>query len=122
MKEEFKAFVRKKPELIDYVNNGDMTWQRFYEQWTLYGEDDAVWSKYKKQNNEVKDEKTDSFNISSILETVKKIDMNQVQKGVQNLSKAIDILKGFTTKDAAATAATAATAYQPRQLFKKFED
>ena len=46
MKEEFKLFVKKRPELINYVNNGKMTWQKFYEQWYLYGEVEAVWSKY----------------------------------------------------------------------------
>ena len=34
--EEFKNFVRTKPELIKYVQNGKMTWQKFYD---LYGTD-----------------------------------------------------------------------------------
>ena len=51
MKEEFKNFVRKKPELIKYVNNGSMTWQKFYEQWNLYGEDDKYWSEYTTKEN-----------------------------------------------------------------------
>lgn len=30
-KEEFKLFVKSHPELIRYVKNGEMTWQKFYE-------------------------------------------------------------------------------------------
>ena len=44
--EEFKNFVRTKPELIKYVQNGEMTWQKFYELYDLYGTDDKVWNKY----------------------------------------------------------------------------
>lgn len=115
MKEEFKLFVRKKPELTSYVNSGEMTWQKFYEQWSLYGEDDNIWSKYKKKEDAKTEE---SFSFSNLINSVKNVDMNQVQKGVQSLSKAIDLLQGFTTKGAADTA----TSYEPRQLFKKFED
>ncbi len=119
MKEEFKAFVRKKPELIKFVNSGKMTWQKFYEQWSLYGEDEKVWESYKgvdsKSTSKTKEE---SFNIGSITDMIKKVDMNSVQKGVNSLQKVIELLQGFTTKDAA----SGTKSYEPRQLFKKFED
>ena len=44
--EEFKNFVRTKPELIKYVQNGEMTWQKFYELYDLYGTDESFWNKY----------------------------------------------------------------------------
>ena len=50
--EEFKNFVRTKPELIKYVQNGKMTWQKFYEMYDLYGEDNIVYiSIYDRDNN-----------------------------------------------------------------------
>lgn len=110
MKEEFKLFVKKRPELINYVNNGKMTWQKFYEQWYLYGEDEAVWSKYKTSS--------DKFNLSSFIDTIKKVDMNEVQKGVNSMQKAVELLQGLVTKDNASVKES----YTPRQLFKKFED
>lgn len=110
MKEEFKLFVKKRPELINYVNNGKMTWQKFYEQWYLYGEDEVVWSKYKTSS--------DKFNLSSFIDTIKKVDMNEVQKGVNSMQKAVELLQGLVTKDNA----SAKESYTPRQLFKKFED
>lgn len=111
MKEEFKAFVKTKPELINYVSKGEMTWQKFYEIWNLYGEDDKIWSRYKKE------EKENSFNISNIIDSIKKIDMDQVQKGVKGLSKIVGLLGGLV-----GTKETTNNNYEPRQIFKKFED
>ena len=116
MKEEFKAFVRKKPELVKYVNSGQMTWQKFYEQWNLYGEDENIWNNYKKENKEVRKEET--FNLTSIGEMIKKVDMASVQKGVNSLQKVVELLQGFSTGNTTNTSET----YKPRQLFKKFED
>ena len=41
-KEEFKNFVRKNPTLVNYVNNNEMTWQKFYEMYDMYGESNDV--------------------------------------------------------------------------------
>ena len=120
MKEEFKNFVRKKPELIKYVNDGSMTWQKCYEQWSLYGEDDKYWSQYSKSAIKEESKKEESFNFSSIGDIIKKIDMDQVQKGVNSLQKIIELLQGFTL--GAGSTNTSDTGYKPRQLFKKFED
>ena len=120
LKEEFKAFVRKRPELIKYVNSGDMTWQKFYEQWSLYGEDENVWKDYKNNNiSSSSNTKQESFNLGSIADMIKKVDMNSVQKGVNSLQKIIELLQGFTAKD---VSTSSSKAYEPRQLFKKFED
>lgn len=116
MKEEFKNFVRKKPELIKYVNNGSMTWQKFYEQWNLYGEDDKYWNEYTKEETK----KEESFNFSSIGDMIKKMDMDQVQKGVNSLQKIIELLQGLTLGTQGKNISD--TGYKPRQLFKKFED
>ena len=48
-KEEFKAFVRKNPILVKYVKNNEMTWQKFYEIYDIYGENNDVWIDYLKE-------------------------------------------------------------------------
>ena len=114
LKEEFKSFVKKRPELIKYVNSGEMTWQKFYEQWSLYGEDEKVWSKYQKE--EMK--KQEGLNLNGFAQIIKNIDMNQVQKGVNSLQKMVELLQGLSFKETS----TNSSSYTPRQLFKKFED
>lgn len=42
-KEEFKLFAKKHPELINYLDNHkDMSWQKLYEIYDIYGEDDKT--------------------------------------------------------------------------------
>lgn len=115
MKEEFKAFVRTKPELISYVTKGDMTWQKFYELWSLYGADNSIWDKYKVVEEATK--ASDTFNFSSLIDSLKNVDMNSVQKGINSMQKAVELLQGLSAKDN-----NMGASYKPRQLFKKFED
>lgn len=122
LKEKFKEFVRTKPELIKYVSSGKETWQSLFEIWSLYGSDDKVWNNYssldvKEEKKEVKKEET--FSFQSLMDSVKKLDMDSVKKGIGNIQKAIELLQGLTTKG---STATQASTYTPRQLFKKFED
>ena len=120
LKEEFKTFVRTKPELISYVSSGEMTWQKFYEIWSLYGNDDKIWNKYKVKEEVKNQGNNEGFSISSLIDSIKKVDMNQVQKGVSSMQKAIELLQGLSTSKTTSQSNT--SSYQPRQLFKKFED
>lgn len=116
-KEEFKSFVKSHPELISFVKNGEMTWQKFYETYSLYGKDDNVWNKYfKKEENEIKEEK-ENISVSDLIDMVKKVDLNSVQKNITNISKALGLVQSLITKDEINT-----ETYTPRPLYKKFED
>ena len=44
--ESFKEFVKKRPNLINYVETKEKTWQEFYNLYTLYGENSNIWDKY----------------------------------------------------------------------------
>ena len=116
-KEEFKLFVKSHPELISFVKNGEMTWQKFYETYSLYGKDDNVLNKYfKKEENEIKEEK-ENISVSDLIDMVKKVDLNSVQKNITNISKALGLVQSLITKDEINT-----ETYTPRPLYKKFED
>ena len=136
-KEEFKLFVKSHPELIRYVKNGEMTWQKFYEMYDLYGEDNSIWDKYVKEeekptintkhnnknsnNEEIKEntnEKKENVSITDVIDMVKKVDLNSVQKNITNISKALGIVQSLITKDEVNTTES----YTPRPLYKKFED
>ena len=38
-KDDFKEFASKNPSLAKYIENGEMSWQKFYELYDIYGED-----------------------------------------------------------------------------------
>ena len=87
-KEDFKKFVQTKPELASFVENNTMTWQKFYELYDMYGEDEKIWNKY--QNNSKPPRK-----ISDFMET---IDPDNLQKHIESAQKALDIFSELATK------------------------
>ena len=115
-KEEFKVFVKEHPELIRYIKSGEMTWQKFFEIYSIYGKDDSVWNKYFK-NEEEKVEKKETVGITELIDMVKKVDLESVQKNITNISKAIGLVQSLITGDEVQN-----ETYTPRPLYKKFED
>ena len=121
-KEEFKAFVRANPNLIHHVNNGEVTWQQFYEMYDLYGENSNVWDKYK----EVGDAKSiadvitpkatvGDTSLKDLFNMIKKIDLESVRKGTEGIQKAIALVQDITKP-------TPTNNYQARPLYQHFED
>jgi vacuolar-type H+-ATPase subunit D/Vma8 len=119
-KEEFKMFVKGHPELIKFIKSNEMTWQKFFEIYDIYGSTNEVWDKYFKNISEEIEEnqKTDSnFSVSELVDMVKKVDLDSVQKNITNISKALGLVQSLITKDEVST-----DTYTPRPLYKKFED
>ena len=85
-KETFKEFIRNKPELINYINDGTMTWQKFYELYDLYGENNEIWKQYQTKK-ELK-----------VTELLDKFKPEVLQKHLENASKVLDIFSEFATK------------------------
>ena len=90
-KEEFKIFVKSHPELVTYVKNKKNTWQDFYEIYDMYGNDELVWNKYKEEDR--------SLPIAELSNIVKNINMDNVQKYINNAQKAISVIQELTTKN-----------------------
>lgn len=86
-KDKFKEFVRTKPELADYVKNDSMTWQKFYELYDLYGEDENIWNKYPPQKQ--------TKRVSDLIEN---INPDSIQKHIESAQKAIEIFSELATK------------------------
>lgn len=117
--EAFKNFVRTKPELIKYVQNGEMTWQKFYEIYDLYGEDNVIWDKYILGDREPI---TDS--ISKITNMVKNVDVNSIKSHINTAQKAIDFVQDLTKKTPTPDLTNSLNKgpVAPRPLNKFFED
>lgn len=118
--DEFKNFVKQHPTLIDYVQKDEMTWQKFYEIYDLYGEDNTAWNNYLN-----KKEKTDNTNTRSstpswtdIVDIAKNIDVGKVQNGITSLQKALGLVSDLFVKDNK----TSTNTYTPRPLYRSFED
>ena len=117
--EEFKNFVRTKPELIKYVQNGEMTWQKFYELYDLYGTDESIWSKYI-----LRDRSGVEDSISKITNMVKNVNVDSIKSHINTAQKAIDFVSDLTKKNPTSNIAENLTKgpVSPRPLNKFFED
>ena len=117
--EEFKNFVRTKPELIKYVQNGEMTWQKFYELYDLYGTDESIWNKYI-----LRDRSGVEDSISKITNMVKNVKVDSIKSHINTAQKAIDFVSDLTKKNPTSNIAENLTKgpVSPRPLNKFFED
>lgn len=117
----FKNFVRKNPSLISYVRGNKMTWQKFYELYDLYGEENDIWNEYKSSFvEENTSPKTDKNHIwSDIANMTKNLDVDKVQNGITSLQKTLGLIGDlFVNKNNSSSDSS----YQPRPVYKKFED
>ena len=115
--DEFKVFAKANPTFANYIKDGSMTWQKFYELYDMYGNDNNIWDKYINTR--------ESYNIASAsaglglaeaFKWFKNIDLDSVQSGVTNLQKVVDIIQDFGHKN------TKKEDYKPRPLYKHFDD
>ena len=120
-KEEFKSVVRKNPSLIKYVNNNSMTWQKFYEMYDMYGESNDIWNNYLNttSNNIVKTNTLSSSEnaFRELVNTVKTINLEKVQKGINSLQKTISLVQELGSSNN-----TTPKEYERRPIYKHFED
>lgn len=116
-KEEFKAFARMHPELLNYVRNKEMTWQQFYEIYDIYGSDEAAWSTYFHKTGT--QAKSNVEPLGAITEKLKNIDMNSIQEHIKTAQKALSLVSELTGKS---TPLTASAFKVPRPIDKFFED
>ena len=88
----------------------------------IYGESSNIWNTYITPSTAASSLRTTSTSATTsfkdLFNAVKNIDLNSVQKGVENLQKTIGILQdiGFTNTKGAQNL------YEPRPIYKHFED
>ncbi|MBO1624838.1 YlbD family protein [Bacillus arachidis] len=97
--QQFKEFVNHHPKMVHEVRNGQKTWQQFYEEWYLLGEQDEIWNAYKadgeaisspiqENRTENNDEKAADL-MGQMLSFLKKLDAEQMQQHLANVTSAI---------------------------------
>lgn len=90
--EKFKLFTKSHPLILKEVRSGKKTLQDFFEEWYILGEDDPSWIKYEAEGDNKK--KVENGNgeggwMTQLGSVLQKLDVEQVQGHLQNLSAAI---------------------------------
>ena len=109
-KSAFKEFVSHHPELLTYIKNKENTWQDFFEIYDIYGDSDEVWDKY--FNNT-----SNESSIGDLTKIFKSINIDNVQKHINNAQKAISLIQELTSKSS-----TNVINKTPRPITKFFGD
>jgi len=93
---KFKEFVKNNPKIIKEVRNGKATWQELYEDWYLLGEEDKRWEDIGTENASEAETSNESKGdwMSNIMGMVKKMDPNQMNNHINNLSQALGAIQG----------------------------
>ena len=113
-KEEFKEFVKKNPKLVKYVKEGNSSWQKFYEIYDLYGEDEEAWKDYLS----VATATTATLGIPDFMSWFKNMDLDSIQNGVNSLQRVLGVVQDLSGKEEKKPTEE----YKPRPIYKHFED
>ena len=120
--DDFKEFVKGNPSLIKYIKNGEMSWQKFYEIYDIYGEDNSVWNEYltttSSTSSSNNNNRSTSYHLEDIIKMAKNIDVNKVQDSLTSLQKTLSLFGEILGSKEASKTST----YNPRPLYRKFED
>ena len=119
--------MKNNPNLIKYVKSNEMTWQKFYEMYDLYGEDNNIWKDYidKKEENtsntssNIAASGISGITISEVINWLKNVDLDGLQEGIGNVQRVLGLVQDFSKKD---SKESETKAYKPRPLYKHFED
>ena len=114
---EFKEFVKNNPSLYQYIKKNEMTWQRFYEMFDLYGEDNEIWKDYLNKTETVK-ETVSAIGFADLINWFKHMNLDEIQDGLNSIGRVVSVLQDLgTTKDTKTE-----PSYKPRPIYKHFED
>ena len=115
--EDFKEFIRNKPELVEYIKNKEMTMQSFYEIYDVYGDNADAWKPYERSVTN-----PSPITPSKITDIMKNINLDEIQKHINTAQKALGMVEDLTTKGTNTLNNTVKGPLSPRPLNKFFED
>jgi hypothetical protein len=98
-KESFKLFVSKNPNFAKSVSSGKTSWQKLYELYDLYGENNEVWNDYRTEkvtSSTTTEAATTGLSLKGILNSLKGINLESLQENVSSIQKAVGFLEDIT--------------------------
>ena len=84
--EQFKQFVRTRPDFSRLVHEGAYNWQQLYEMYTMYGENHEIWQQLQKK---------ETSSTIDWMNLIKNIDIDTLISGMQGLEKILDLFAGY---------------------------
>ena len=117
-KEKFKDFVRQNPVLLKHVKEGNMTWQKFYEIYDIYGEDENAWKDYLTIGATAAAATTAATSSFDLMGFLKNLDLDSIQNSVNSMQRVLGLLQDMSSGKSNVTE----TPRKPRPLYKHLDD
>ena len=89
-KDSFKKFVFAHPEFVDYVKKENISWQKLYELYDLYGEDMSIWNKYISK---------ETVDVNGLFNILKNINLDTLEENINSIQKAVGLVEELTKKE-----------------------
>ena len=123
-KENFKNFVRNNTNLARHVNNDEISWQKLYEMYNLYGDNSDVWNDFLEDTSSNRGSsgvtKNNEIAFKELVNMVKNIDLEKVRNGITGVQKAISLVQdlGFGGGNNNSNKGQ----YEARPMYQHFDD
>ena len=95
--DEFKLFIKSNPHLIDKVHNNEISWQRLYETYDIYGTEHELFK------NVIQKKNTQSIlskeGLNNAINMFKDIDLDKVSSGLESIKKVVGTIQEITKGD-----------------------
>lgn len=121
--EEFKAFIKKNPPLLNKVRNGTASWQQLYETYDIFGENHELFQTAQTTTNTRSEEKKTSTStkgageyLTGAIKALQGIDVDKINSNLQNIQKVVGLFGELKGDSAVKSAGSVAKA------FKRFDD
>ena len=115
---EFKEFIKNYPSLIDKVHNKELTWQKLYETYDIYGVNHEL---FKVQT--IKKPLTNLFTkdgVNNAMNVLKDIDLDKLSSGLDSLKKVVGTIQEITKPEVEASSKI--PEYIKKNTFRRYND
>ena len=115
--DEFKTFIKNKTFLIDKVHSNEISWQKLYETYDLYGPEHELFKEVVAQKN------TSSLltkeGINTAINAFKKVDLDKVSNSLDSIKKVVTTIQEITKSD---TITQDLPEYMKKSTFRRYND
>lgn len=87
--------MNKHPGLMAEIRKSGQSWQYYYEKWTLNGENDPMFKPYTHKESNKSTNDSQSKILGQLMKLTQNLDINKVQKQVQQLDQTIHTIQGM---------------------------
>ena len=89
--DEFKVFIKDQDEVLTKIHKGELTWQKVYEIYDIYGPSNSLFKQPKKETRSA-----NNSQLNNALKAFQDIDMDKISNNLQSIQKVLGIFGEFS--------------------------